>query len=250
MNTNTKMLFLTLALASVPTLARGAGIDLTWSDCFNGAAQHNVNFDCTADASYDMNFQFKVAGDMPNFIAASAFMDFQNLSNTPLTPFWHFEAGGCQSTPAVKGVVLLDDVRDAPGTCSSFADPWGGDGTGGMESFAAYGVDFHRPGDGYFVLLDARETPMALTAGVNFWLFRLNFRTNNRAACPGCSDQGFFFWQRLVLESNDNSAAVFIDNPDKIGNCVLVNGAGPCSCFCDAVAPQTTTWIGIKALYR
>lgn len=247
-----KTLFLALTLASIPTFARGSGIDLSWSDCVNGTPLNNVNFDCNANGSYDLNFQFKSWMDIPSCYAATVYMDYQNDTGTPLTPFWHFEAGGCQNTPATKGVVLFDDVSNAPANCAAMADLWGGDGTEGYESFAAYGADFHRPGNGYFVLTDYRAAGRPVVAGVNYWLFRLRFRTNNRAACPGCSDRGAFMWQRLALESDDSSPSVNIDNPDKFSNCLLVN-SGP-SCYCDvhgcATKTTPTTWTRMKSLYR
>lgn len=243
-----KKIAMTLALAALPAMAFAAGIDITWDDCVGGTPAQNKVFNCAANANYNLQFQYKLANPIPNFTALTGFVDYQNSANVPLTPFWHYEASGCQGTPATKGAAMFDDISVATPACQNLLETWGGDGTGGFEGIAAYGVDFRRPGNGYFVLVDARGDAYPVTAGDNYWAFRLNFRTNNRAACAGCADQGIILWQRATFESNDGSPAVNVDNPDKIGNCVSVNN-GPLA-QCGIVPTRNTTWGQLKSIYR
>jgi hypothetical protein len=245
-----KKVVFTLMLAALPATSFAAGIDITWGDCVNGTPQTNSNFNCAANNTQILNFQFKLAAPIPNFVAISGFADYQNATGTPLSPFYRYEDGGCQIAPAVDGLAINDDVSTAPGACSGLLDPWGGDGSGGSEDVSAYGIDFRRPGNGYFVLLDSRPDPVPLSAGPadNYWTWRLLFRTVNRAACAGCTDQGIILWQRAQLESNDGSPAVNLDNTDKLSNCVSINGGS--LALCPVVPTRSTTWGQVKSLYR
>jgi hypothetical protein len=246
-----KVLF-TLALVALPAMSFAQGVDLTWKDCVGtGNEQTNQNFTCTGTVNnnYNLIFQFKLAADIPNFVGLEGDADYQNASNTPLTPFWRFDAGACNN-PAVgtKGIAMFDNIQLVPNCAAQDADPWDGDGSGGFEGIAAYGVDFHRPGDGYFILGDARAGAAPLAAGVNYYAFHLTFNNRNRTACAGCTDQGVIVFQRAHFESNDGSPAVDLSNPDKMTQCVTIN-SGPGS-LCGIVPVKTTSWGSLKSLYR
>jgi hypothetical protein len=254
-----KKLAFTLALLALPAMAFAAGIDITWDDCIGGTPSSAKTFNCTANANYSLHFQFKLPIGLPNFVSLTGFADYQNQSNTNLSSFWHFEQGSCNQSPSAKGVTILDDQGSAsifaPG-CTTPTDggtvqnAFGDDGSGGTESVSAYGVDFRRPGNGYFVLLDYRTdgAPFPLAAGPNYWAWRLNFKTNNRAACAGCADAGIILWQRATFESNDGSPALNLDFSDKLSNCVTINGDSPT--HCGIVPTRSTTWGQLKSLYR
>lgn len=237
------------ALLMLPASAWADGLDLTWTDCVRGAAaQTHVDFNCAADVSYDLNFQFKSRADIPHFVSLTAVLDYQNETMTPLSPFWHYETAGCQMSRSPTGLAVLDDASQAPLACSGLADPWGGDGSQGHEMLAAYGVDFRRPGDGYFLLVDTRDQSVPIAGGVNYWALRLSFRTLWRAQCAGCSDAGHMLWTEARLESNDGSPPVILNSSDKLTNCVAINGGSIASC--GIVAARTTTWGAIKSMYR
>jgi hypothetical protein len=156
-----KQLLVALALALMPATALAQGIDMTWRDCVGtGNETPFQSFNCTGNVneSYSLILQFKLSQPIPSFVAMAAYVDYQNTSGTPLSPFWRFEAGGCNNTGSVKGIAMSDDIRLLPNCAASFADAWDGDGTGGFEGIAAYGVDFRRPGNGFFVLVDARAS--------------------------------------------------------------------------------------------
>jgi hypothetical protein len=253
-----KKLVIALALVALPSMSFAAGIDMTWDDCVGGTPATAKTFNCTANANYNVHFQFKLPTALPSFVSATAFVDYQNSTGTPLSPFWRYEGGGCQIAPATDGIAISDDnsssqVADGCKSVSNdgtLEDPWEGTGTG-TESVNAYGVDFRRPGNGYLVLLDYRTAgdgvPLA-GAPTNYWLFRLNFRTINRAACPGCEDSGVLLFQRLSLESNDGTPTLNLDNPDKMGTCLTINGGSPS--LCPVVPVRNTSWGQLKSLYR
>jgi hypothetical protein len=212
----------------LPAPALAQGIDLSWKDCVgSGFEASNQTFACSgaANQTYNLIFQFKVPQDIDNFIGAAAYVDYLNVSGAPLSPFWHFEAGGCNNSGSIKGIAMFDDIQLLPNCAAGFADPWDGDGSGGFEGIAAYGVDFHRPGNGYFILGDARGQAIPLVAGRNYYAFHLAFNNRNRATCAGCSEPGIVRFSKLTLESNDGSPPVDLTTTDKFASCVTVNGA-------------------------
>jgi hypothetical protein len=247
-----KKAIITLALAACPGLAFAQGIDLTWKDCVGtGLEATNLNFVCTGtlNQTYNLIFQYKLAADIPNFVGAAGYADYQNASGAPLSPFWRYEAGGCNN-PAVgvKGVAMFDNIQLLPNCAGAFADAWDGDGSGAFEGIAAYGVDFRRPGNGYFILGAARAGATPLSALVNYYAFHLALNNRNRTACVGCTEQGVIVFQKLELESNDGSPRVDLISPDKLGQCVTINNGPPP--LCGTVPAKTTSWHQLKSLYR
>jgi hypothetical protein len=247
-----KTLLLALMLAAISTAAAAQGIDLTWKDCVGtGNEQLVQSFTCsgTQNQTYNLIFQFKLRQEIDAFVGMAAYADYQNVTGTPLSPFWHYESGGCNNTGSIKGIALVDDIRLLANCAANFLDPWDGDGSGGFEGIAAYGVDFRRPGNGYFVLADARADATPLSAGANYYAFHLAFNNRNRTTCAGCSEPGCIIFQRLTLESNDGSLPVILESPDKMGQIVAVNLPNYFACIPpDPVLP--TSWTRIKALYR
>jgi hypothetical protein len=255
-----KKLVYTLALAALPATAfatGNSGGDITWTDCVAGP--QNVQFHCTANQNFSMQFMFKLPRDLPGFTSLTAYVDYQNQAGTPLSPFWHYDANGCQITAATDGATVSDDQATAGITAPACAHPddggtmqptFGPGGGDGSESINAYGRDFRRPGNGYMVLLDysASGLPIPLVTKTNYWAFRLRLFSVNRAACAGCQDPGVFVLQRMKFESNDGSPDVLLDNSDKFGTCLTINGGSPG--LCPVVPTRNTTWGQVKSLYR
>jgi hypothetical protein len=259
-----KKILLTLAVLALPTAAFATGMDVSWNDCVgSGFEASNVAFACsntgTTFKSYNLVFQFKLAEALPGFVGVSAFCDIQTSTYpAPLSPFWHYEAGGCQRlpSPALQGIALFDNIQLLPGCVSlGMLDPWNGDGSGGFEGIAAYGPDFGRPGVGHFILGDAAPAAFPLDPDVNYYAWHMQFNTKNRSAasngshCVGCEQQAATVLNTMILESNDGHPPVMFQSPnfDKYGNCGSMNGG---SSICGATAVKNTTWGQLKALYR
>ena len=269
---------LVLAFTFAPALSFAAGTSLSWNDCVGGpTAAVNKNFTCTgtANENYDLIFQFKSPVALSHFVGLSCFADYQNQSGTPLKPFWHYESGGCNNTVAagaVRGIGIFDAQPSTAPSCHfstnaggsySFHDPWNdeADGAGGLESFAAYGVDFHRPGNGYFVLEDAyvADTSEVLEADVNYYALHLRFNNRNRATCAGCADVGSIVLERIRLESDARyQGQVDLDVADdkpvssQGGVQEIAIGQVPVVTI-NALAPVPTKpirWSQLKSLYR
>jgi hypothetical protein len=236
---------LVLFLALVPGAAFAAGVDVSWNACVGQpTAAQNKAFVCTGtqNQNYDLHFQYKTAQDIPNFVAITAYADI-GPTGAPLSPFWHYENGGCNNA-AIKGCQILGSL---PAVCPDHLDTWDG-GPSGTFAIAAYGADFQLPGRGHFILLGARGDAVPVTGGVNYWAFMLRFNNRNRTLCAGCAEQKVLVWQTGRLESNDGSPAVDLSGADKGSDCVQINGA-PVG-VCGATPVQSTNWGKIKSMYR
>jgi hypothetical protein len=241
-----------LAALVIPSLAH-AGIDLTWDDCVGSGSDHyNKTFVCTGTVNqmYRLPLYFKVPESLPGFVGIRMDLDFESESNAPLSPFWHFEQGGCQRPggTAPNGISVSDNKAAGPAGCQLFADPWGEDGSQGFEGIAAYLTDYRRPGQGRFILGVASSASYALDTGVNYYACHMIFTNRYRNACAGCADRGAIRWDSAVLESNDGHPPIIIAFPEKVSDCVLVNNGDPILCGIDPV--RSVSWGRVKSLYR
>jgi len=238
---------LVLFLALVPSSAFAVGVDLSWDACVGQPlAVQNKNFECTGafNRNYEVHFQYKTAIDLPAFVAISAYADI-GPTGAPLSPFWHYETGGCNGS-AIKGVAIFG-VPSPPAQCPDHLETWDGGGSGTF-AIAAYGADYQIPGRGHFVLLGARGDGVPVTAGLNYWAFLLRFNNRNRVTCAGCTEQKVLVWQTARLEQNNGEPAYDLSGSDKGSDCVQINGAGVG--VCGATPARNTSWGQIKSLYR
>jgi hypothetical protein len=148
---------LVLFLALVPSSAFAFGVDVTWNDCVNGTngtAAVNKVFDCaiTGNRNYSLHFQYKTPVSLPSFVAITGYVDI-GPQGAPLSPFWHYEAGGCNQG-AIKGAQMFGAIT-ASCADGGYLETWDG-GPSGTFAIAAYASDFQQPGRGHFVLLGAR----------------------------------------------------------------------------------------------
>jgi hypothetical protein len=242
-----------LCFALIPSSAFAFGVDVTWNDCVNGttaSAAVNKVFECaiTGNRNYNLEFQYKTPIALPNFVAVTGYADIGPIG-TPLSPFWHYESGGCNQG-SVKGAQLLGVI---PQSCTdgAYLETWDG-GPSGTFAIAAYLSDFHDPGRGHFVLLGARGDGYPVVAGDNMWAFELRFNNRNKpgstANCAGCTEQKILLAQVIRLESNDGSPQVDLIGSDKLADCVQINDAP--TGFCATTPTQNTTWGKIKSMFR
>jgi hypothetical protein len=249
-----KKLLLVLCLALVPASAFAFGVDITWNDCVNGTAAlaaTNKVFDCsgTINRNYVLEFQYKTPVPLPNFVAVTGYVDL-GPNGAPLSPFWHYENGGCNQG-SIKGAQL---IGVEPQSCidGNYLETWDG-GPSGTFAIAAYLSDFQNtPGRGRFVLLGARGDGFPVNAGDNMWAFELKFNNRNRpgtvANCAGCAEQHVLVENTMRLESNDGSPAVDLVGADKLTDCAQINNAP--TGLCPLVPTQNTSWGKIKSMFR
>lgn len=257
MKTAGRVVLAAVALLFVSSKASAFGVDLTWDDCVggtNGTASVNKVFDCAvvSNRNYSLIFQFKSPVTVPNFVAATAQLDFGPVSASPLSPFWHFESGGCNAI----GTSLLSAITPSC-ALGGYLTPW----SGGVVTIACYSPDHQQPGYGRFILVVSRPNATEITAGDNYFGMELRFNNRNRSSCTGCNQQKLLSLEGIRLESNDGSPFVDLSGADKFTHCVAINNAPPS--FCGKTIPQPTfsppcgvtpaiqrTWGTLKMLYR
>lgn len=240
-------------LLSVST-AGAAGIDLSWNGCVGSGLEASSRvFTCTGSVNqtYELVLQFRSPVPVPSFSTLLAYLDYQDANAVTLPPFWHYESGGCNGLDASPpGIALYDDLSSFPGCAvpSPPADPWGGDGSGGFESIASYGVDYSRLGNGHLVLAGSRTASSTIAAGTRYYAFNLQLNNWNRSACSSCADPGVIVWNMAQLVSDDGSPTVELSGPDQYSDCVTINSANPS--LCGLVPTVSRTWGQLKSLYR
>lgn len=257
----TKLSLAALVLMILPSTAHaipGRGTDIQWNDCVGGpAALNNVNFNCVGavDRTYHGVCNFKINQNVPHFAAITAHFRLMTYdAPQPLAPFWHYEVGGCQRLGGGSpDGIAISDVMPANAYCAEyFTDPWGGDGSGGVEAIVSYSPDNPTPGRALMVVGVARVGgSTTLNAGDNYFAFSVSFNNRNRTSCAGCSGAGGLEWIRTILESDDGSPPIELVGvgPDKGNTCASFNG-GISACLCACTPVLNRTWGTLKAMYR
>jgi hypothetical protein len=254
-----KKLLFSLAVLALPAsafAAVGNGIDMQWQDCVGGpAAVSNRVFNCTGNSTHNLILNFKIGQNLDGFVAFTAHIDILNQTPGPVSPFWHYESGGC-NRPASPAGALLSTGLPAACDVDVFTDIVNGD-PGAATSGFAYGPDLPAPGRGKFIASVANPGFAPIGAGENKFAIQLQFNTRNRVGgpggmnCAGCTDAVALVWNYMLLESANGDANYEVtsrEGSDKGQLCATVNGASPSTCAATPV--HNRTWGSLKALYR
>jgi hypothetical protein len=250
-----KKLLFSLAVLALPVVANadpGNGIDMQWQDCVGGTEVHDRVLNCTGNSTHNLILNVKLNRDLPTFVAYTAYIDIQNETSVPVSPFWHYETGGC-NRGAVSGA-LMSTGLPAPTNCAdNFTDLVNGDPGSAVSGFV-YGPDYTAPGRGKFILSTANPGPVPLSAGVNYFVLQLQLNTRNRpnsvapaSQCAGCTDKVALVFNTLNMESQ-LEGPIDVTGADKGQVCATVNGAQGGTCGATPARPRT--WGSVKALYR
>lgn len=248
-----RLALVTLFLIS-PASAFAAGYDITWNDCIGGTTGTmalNQMFDCAAggaNRNYSLHIQYKSPVAIPDFVAVTAWVQLADYG-AQLSPFWHYEGGGCNGG-TVKGASIQGSM---PAGCAGagYQETWNGGpgGTFGIAHFGDYTViipNHSNDPDGHgFLLFGAREDAYPVNAGDNMWAFELRFNNRNRigsaANCAGCSELRTVVIDAIRLEGNSGGYAMLL-NTDKLTDTVTINDA--------PVLTRSTTWGRLKSMFR
>ena len=232
-----------------------AGLDLTWQACPANGGTSNINVDCSSNGYYDLVGTFQVPEPHDCLYDIFATLDLQVEGSAVLTPFWHFETGGCNS----GGVVTSSGRDELQGRCSA-PSPWDSNTTQGFFSGPSrYGPNRTR----FFVVVVSRAfTVDSLSVGQTYFAFHLRFRTSNATesggACLGCRDRVAIVWNScqfdaLIPDAESCRERIFgpysiISSPGLVSNCATWNDAS--SATCAATPVRNLTWGKLKTLYR
>jgi hypothetical protein len=211
---------LAVPLSTTPAVA---DIDLAWNECLSDSGVvSDVSFDCAAfTTSRTLLGHFQPHATIAGFVALEASIDIR-VDAPALPPFWHFEPGGCNSSNPV--------LYDAPpsGACTTIPNPWGPAGGQADAFVTAYSPGFGAPNRARLLLsvVRASSNPFPLTAGDDYFGFRLDFDAPSSAACGGCSTPADIVWSTGTLYSNATGFPADVLTSEYASNHVTVNGGG------------------------
>lgn len=256
------------------------GVSLSWN-AFDGApgSARALDLACTTGDSHELVADFEVPEAFPGFVmmevvvALGGFRGRFDPPPPPLSPFWHFEAGGCNQDGSATTLAM-------PADPAGRVSPWGlGGGQGVATTF--YAPDYPADGSGRFVLQLLRVTPTTLVPGQRYFAFRLILNTCDADACGGCDLYGGIAVISAILVSGDGQHWLnldpYADGGDPMvcmntgGWCGIIDATDPArveagprgpamesifrpvrgiETLCGPTPARRVTWGGVKIRYR
>ena len=193
--------FVIALLALGASNARAVGLTLNWGGCVGAGMVTNQNFDCAnlgGPYVLVMNIQ---PPSYPTVHAIDLVLDLRT-SGTIVSPFWHFEGGGCNES----GLAISADRATIPNTncVATF--------TGLTGSLVSSYITDYAPGFGgsnkvrmLITVARGASSGILTTGGINYYLSHLIFTTGNATEaagpCEGCRDGVLIAWSSATLHS-------------------------------------------------
>jgi hypothetical protein len=241
--------FLQQELPPPPTPLPG-NLQITWGNCVgNPGSTPAAFFDCSpgSGAAYSLVGTFQLLDPIADFVAVDISMDLILDGQSSLSPFWHFEQGGCND-----GGISIDDVR--PAGCVGFSTPWGATGNQSLASITAYlpGNPFANYGRILATVARSLNDPIAINGSPSrYFAFVLFFTMDNSGSCTGCDTPGSLRVNGMSMftaSSSGGPSGQLLGGPQP-GSvpCATFNGGGSA---CDVTPTKSLTWGKLKSLYR
>lgn len=236
-------------LTALPRAALCAGANLAWNACLSEGGAANKDFACNSNTGTNVLYgSFVLAADQPLCTGIEATVEI-SASADSLPSWWQlFNVGTCRKTSLSASFVFSSD----PGT--SCTDMWQGAGVGGLGSYHTYWTTPQVPSGlpnqasirfGAAVPIDS---PLQLTAGVEYYAFKLmmnNAKTIGLGSCSGCSTPVCILLSNLnVVQSDNQHEALTVA---QTSNRVTWQGATNCP---GAMTQQNATWGQIRSILR
>ena len=241
----TAILFALLSL--LPTLVQAAGANLAWNACLSEGGTTNKDFACTSNAGTSVLYgSFVLAADQPLCTGIEATVEISAAADS-LPSWWQlFNVGACRRTSLAASF----DFSNDPGTACT--DMWLGAGIGGIGGYHTYWTTPQVPSGlanqsrirfGAAVPI---STPMQLSAGVEYYAFKVlvnNAKSTGASACSGCSTPVCLLLSELnVVQSNGRHEAL---TQAATSNRVTWQAATNCP---GAMVQQDITWGQIRSI--
>jgi hypothetical protein len=222
-----------------------AGLDLTWNACNVDGGVPDIVADCATGGPYELVGCFEAPAEMSGFVGMDIYIDLQ--AEAPgLSPFWHFEDGGCNA----GGLVVSGDRSAVTGGCTA-PTPWD---AGTSVSMTAYGAGLGGANRARLLCSVTRLSGTPLEAGQNYYGFHLRVLTTHASeaggACAGCPDKMAMVWNQCDLfnQGGVGPPVASVTAPGSHGSCAGWNG--PSTTTCATTPVRNRTWGQIKVLYR
>lgn len=180
----------------------------------------------------------KLPRTLPNVFGVDLRLHLDNIDRQTLSPFWHFEPGGCNAL-----ALSVRKDKSAVGACSALQTAWGEAGERAVATIGLYYIDpnHHWHEELEIVVAALSDTGEKFEANVNYYLFHLVLKTSGASSCAGCGDPMSITWSEAAF-TNWDQTEFHLKGPDKGSSTVMVNGA--------STPIRMRTWPSIKALYR
>jgi hypothetical protein len=248
-----------LLIAAIIVIAAPAHAQLfmAWNACDGtaGSSTARMSFDCRpgSDFTAELWGTFGLPGTTLGVVAVDGTIDLTFQYPQEISPFWHFEPGGCNSSGI--GMTIYRGSSSVP--CKQ------GNSTllcGVNGEFCSGGIGSYEPGfGGYnrarlsFSIARPDTNPQSLPGvPTRVFGFRLKFTMGNTPGsgggdCTGCETATVIRWSRAVVWGNSSGqrylAAIIDAATPGSTDWLLINDAFP-------VPVQAKSWGQLKALYR
>ena len=236
-------------LTALPRAALCAGANLAWDACLPEGGAANKAFACNSNTGTNVLYgSFVLAADQPLCTGIEATVEI-SASADSLPSWWQlFNVGACRRTSLAAS---FDFSSDPSMSCT---DMWQGTGIGGIGSYHTFWTT-PQVSSGVASQASIRfgaavpiDSPLQLTAGVEYYAFKLmvnNAKTSGSGSCSGCSTPVCILLSNLnVVQSDDQHEALTVA---QTSNIVTWQGATNCP---GAMTQQNATWGQIRSILR
>lgn len=234
-------------LLALPGLGYGAGSNLSWNACLSEGGSANKDFACTTNTGTNVLYgSFVLDVDQPLCIGIEAMVEISAMSDS-LPAWWQFfNADACRRTSLSTSF----DFSNDPGTACT--EMWLGAGVGGIGAYHTYWTTPRVPSG---LANQARirfgaavpaGAPMQLTAGVEYYAFKLlvnNTKATGATACAGCTTPVCILLSELNVVQSDGQHEDLVTA--HVSNRVTWQGALNCP---GGMTQQNTTWGQIRSV--
>lgn len=232
-----------------PCPAGAAGANLAWNACLSEGGAANKDFACNSNTGTNVLYgSFVLAASQPLCTGIEATVEI-SASADSLPAWWQlFNVGACRRTSLAASFEVSSD----PGT--SCTDMWQGTGVGGLGAYHTYWT-IPQVTSGQANQASIRfgaavpvDSPLQLTAGVEYYAFKLmvnNAKSNGAGSCSGCSTPVCILLSNLNVVQSDNQHESL--TVAQTSNLVTWQAATSCP---GAMAAQNITWGQIRSVMQ
>lgn len=238
------LLALTAGIASA-----AGGINLSWTDC-GAAGTASRNFACTSNGTVGVLVGSCIPPvNLDQLNGEESDATLQTNAAT-LSAWWHVEAASAGPPPTPAGCRAGGMSASLDFTANSnCADPWGGQGFGGLDYTPGYGG----PNRGRLRTAGAIPGSTGITNDTEYYIWKvtiLGAKTAGATACAGCLDAACIVFTSQKLTEPIGIGDYTITNPIT-RQFVTYQAGGTLGGQCPGVTPtQNRTWGSVKSLYR